>query len=69
MLIYCVLWLSSVEIKVTDLMGSTVYNETKYDTQFNPKVRVDLSNIKPGIYLASLTDSNLKTITKRIIKN
>jgi hypothetical protein len=60
---------SSVEIKVTDLTGSTIYSETKYDTQFNPKVRVDLSGIKPGIYLASLTDSNLKTITKRIIKN
>ncbi len=60
---------NSVEIKVMDLTGSTVYNETKYDTQFNPKVKVDLSNIKPGIYLASLTDSNLKTITKRIIKN
>ena len=60
---------SSVDIKITDLMGSTIYSETKYDIDYNPKVRVDLSTIKPGIYVASLTDSNLKTITKRIIKN
>ena len=60
---------SSVEIKITDLMGSTVYQETNHDIQYNPKLRVDLSTIKPGIYLASLTDTNLKTITKRIIKN
>jgi hypothetical protein len=60
---------SSIEIRITDLMGSTVYSETKYDAEINPQVRVDLSTIKPGIYMASLTDSNLKTITKRIIKN
>ena len=61
---------SSVDIVITDLMGSTVYRETKYDVKYNPKLKVDLSDIKPGIYMASLTDSNLKTITtKRIIKN
>ena len=60
---------SSVDIVVTDLTGTTVYRETMYDIQFNPKLKVDLSNIKPGIYLASLTDTNFKTITKRIIKN
>ncbi|GAB1452614.1 hypothetical protein MASR2M47_26700 [Draconibacterium sp.] len=60
---------SSVDIVITDLTGSTVYRETLHDIQFNPKLKVDLSNIKPGIYLASLTDTNFKTITKRIIKN
>ncbi|HRX10482.1 MAG TPA: T9SS type A sorting domain-containing protein [Draconibacterium sp.] len=60
---------SSVEIKIIDLTGSTVFSETMFDIQFNPKLKVDLSNIKPGIYLASLTDTNSKTITKRIIKN
>jgi hypothetical protein len=60
---------SSVDIIITDLMGSTIYRETMHDIQYNPKLRVDLSTIKPGIYLASLTDTNFKTITKRIIKN
>lgn len=60
---------SSVDITITDLTGSTVYRETMYDIQFNPKLKVDLSNIRPGIYLASLTDTNFNTITKRIIKN
>lgn len=61
--------LSSVEIKIIDLTGSTVYSEKMMDIQFNPKVKIDLSTIKPGVYLASLTDTNYKTITKRIIKN
>jgi len=60
---------SSVDIIITDLMGSTIYRETKHDIQYNPKLRVDLSNIKPGIYMANLTDTNFKTITKQIIKN
>lgn len=61
--------LSSVDIKIIDLTGSTVYSEKMMDIQFNPKVRIDLSTIKPGVYVASLTDANSKTITKRIIKN
>lgn len=59
----------SVDIRITDLAGSTVYRETIYDIQFNPQLKINLSNIKPGIYLASITDSNSKTITKKIIKN
>ncbi len=60
---------SSVDIIITDLMGSTIYRETIHDIKYNPKLKVDLSTIKPGIYMASLTDTNFKTITKRIIKN
>jgi hypothetical protein len=60
---------SSVDILITDLTGKTVYREKMNDIQYNPKLRIDLSSIKPGIYLASLTDTNYKTITKRIIKN
>jgi hypothetical protein len=60
---------SSVEVSIIDLAGSTVYNETVYDIQFNPQLRINLSNIKPGVYLARLTDQDFKTITKRIIKN
>lgn len=60
---------SSVDIIITDLTGKTVYREKINDIKYNPKLKVDLSSIKPGIYLASLTDTNFKTITKRIIKN
>jgi len=60
---------SSVDIIITDLMGATVFRETMNDIKYNPKLKVDLSSIKPGIYMASLTDANYKTITKRIIKN
>ena len=51
---------SSVDIIITDLMGKTVFRETLNDIQYNPKIKVDLSAIKPGIYLASLTDTNYK---------
>lgn len=60
---------SSVDITITDLMGKTVFRQTMNDIQYNPKLKIDLSSIKPGIYLASLTDNNYKTISKRIIKN
>jgi hypothetical protein len=60
---------SSVEILITDLAGKAVYRETNYDVQFNSKLNVDLSTIESGIYLASITDDNFNTITKRIIKN
>ncbi len=60
---------SSVEVKIIDLTGKTVYRETNLDIRYNPKLQVDLSSIRPGIYLASVTDENFNTITKRIIKN
>ncbi len=60
---------TSVDILITDLTGKIVYREKMNDIQYNPKLRVDLSSIKPGIYLASLTDTNYKKITKRIVKN
>lgn len=60
---------SSVEIIITDLTGKTVHREKMNNIQYNPKLRIDLSSIKSGIYLASLTDINFNTITKRILKN
>ncbi len=60
---------SSVEISITDLFGKTVYRETRYDIRYEPKLKVDLSNISTGIYLASITDSNSNSFTKKIIKN
>ena len=59
----------SVEIMIMDMAGKTVYHETKIDIKYNPKLQLDLSSIRPGIYLASITDENYNTITKRIIKN
>lgn len=59
---------SSVDIKITDLMGRIVYSEQNCDVQYNPAYKVDLSAIQSGIYLASITDLNNNTITKRIIK-
>ncbi len=60
---------SPVEIMITDLAGKTVFRETSYGNQFNSKMKVDLSAIDSGIYLASITDDKFNTITKRIIKN
>lgn len=59
---------SSVEIRITDLMGRVVYRESNCDVQLNPSHKVDLSVIQSGIYLASVTDINNNTFTKRIIK-
>jgi len=59
---------SSVEIKITDLMGRIVYRESNCDVQFIPSYKVDLSAVQAGIYLASVTDTNNNTFTKRIIK-
>ena len=60
---------SSVDITITDLMGETVFRQTMNDVKYNPKLQIDLSMIKSGIYMAILTDTNQKTISKRIIKN
>ena len=60
---------SEVQIQITDLVGKTVYRETKYDSEYNPKLQISLPDAKPGIYIASITDANLNTITQKIIKN
>ncbi len=60
---------SNVDIVISDLAGKTVYRKIMNDIRYNPKLKVDLSDIKPGIYLASITDGNNIKITKRLIKN
>ncbi|NOR74755.1 MAG: T9SS type A sorting domain-containing protein [Draconibacterium sp.] len=60
---------SEVVVQITDLVGKTVFRETKYDAQYNPKLQVNLPGIKSGIYLASITDADLNTITQKIIKH
>jgi len=58
-----------VVVLITDLFGKIVFRETKYDSQYNPKLQVNLPEIEAGIYLASITDASLNTITQKIIKN
>ncbi len=60
---------SEVTIQITDLVGKTVFRETKYDSHYNPKLEINLSDVRSGIYLASITDANLNTTTQKIIKN
>lgn len=60
---------AAVDVQITDLTGKTVFRETNFDVYYSPKMRLDLSGLQPGIYLASITDNNYNTITKRIIKN
>jgi hypothetical protein len=61
--------LSDVEIIVTDLYGKTVFRETRYDAKYNNKLKIDLPNVVPGIYMACITDNQSNTITQKIIKN
>lgn len=59
----------AVEIYITDLRGTLVHRETKYDWTFNKRVEVDLSTVASGIYLASISDIKSNTHTHKIIKN
>lgn len=59
---------SDLDIVVTDLYGKTVFRETRY-ASYDQKIKVDLPNIAPGIYLASITDNNAISINQKIIKN
>jgi hypothetical protein len=60
---------SEVIVRITDLVGNTLFEETKYDSQYYPKLQVNLPEIETGVYLASITDANLNTITQKIIKH
>uniref|UniRef100_UPI00321726EE T9SS type A sorting domain-containing protein n=1 Tax=uncultured Draconibacterium sp. TaxID=1573823 RepID=UPI00321726EE len=61
--------LSDVEIIVTDLYGKTVFRETRYDANYERKMKIDLPNVAPGVYMACITDNHSNTITQKIIKN
>ena len=60
---------SEVVIQITDLVGKTVYRETVYDSENNPRLQINLPDTNPGIYIASVTDADLNTLTQKIIKN
>ena len=60
--------ISYVNIKIIDIFGITVYRETRYNVRYEPNLKVDISNMLPGIYLASISDSNSNSFTQKIIK-
>ncbi len=60
---------SDVEIIITDLYGKTVFRETRYDAGYNRKLKIDMPDVAPGVYLACITDNQSKSITQKIIKN
>lgn len=60
---------ADVEIIITDLYGKTVFRETRYDASYNRKLKIDMPNVAPGVYMACITDNQSKTITQKIIKN
>lgn len=59
---------SAVDIMVTDLTGKAVFRETWTDPQFSSKKKVELNNIKPGIYLVNLVTDASQIVTKKIVK-
>ena len=58
-----------VEVTITDLYGKTVHRETLYNAAYSGKIKIDLPNVAPGVYMASISDNYLNTITQKIIKN
>ncbi|WP_347839612.1 T9SS type A sorting domain-containing protein [uncultured Draconibacterium sp.] len=60
---------ADVEVIITDLYGKTVHRETLYDAAYSSRIQIDLPHVAPGVYMASISDNQLNTITQKIIKN
>ena len=60
---------ADLEVVVTDIYGKTVFRETRFGTYSNERIQIDLPNIAPGVYLASITDNQSVSINQKIIKN
>lgn len=60
---------ADVDIVVTDLYGKIVHRETRNDAGYSNKFRIDLPNVAPGVYMASITDNQSNSINQKIIKN
>jgi len=59
---------SSIEIKIFDLWGKTVYNGIfEKDFHYSRK-SIDMSGLNSGIYLVTITDQKFNRLTKRIVK-
>lgn len=51
-----------LKVKISDLLGKTIYS-----TIYDYGSKIDISNLKPGVYLIRLSNNNKRTI-KRFIK-
>lgn len=60
---------ADLDIIVTDLSGKTVFHESVFGNSYSRRIKIDLPNIAPGIYLANITDNNTVSINQKIIKN
>ena len=60
---------ADLEVVVTDIYGKTVFRETRFGTYSNERIQIDLPNVAPGVYLASITDNQSVSINQKIIKN
>lgn len=59
---------ADLDVTVRDLSGKTIYRETRL-ANYNQRIKIDLPNVAPGVYLASITDNQALTINQKIIKN
>lgn len=59
---------ADLDVVVRDLSGKTIYRETRL-ANYNQRIKIDLPNVAPGVYLASITDNQTLTINQKIIKN
>lgn len=60
---------ADLEVTVTDMYGKTVFRETRFGTFSNERIKIDLPNVAPGVYLASITDNQSISVNQKIIKN
>ncbi len=56
-----------VEIKVTDLAGRIVFQQTNAFAE--PQMRVDMTGSKPGVYLVSVSDGDKVLAINKVIKH
>ena len=52
----------NVDVKITDVLGKVVYNES-----VSPLKKIDVSDFKNGVYLVTVSDNGKKVQTKRIV--
>ena len=60
---------ADLDVIVTDIYGKIVFRETRFGTYRNERLQINLPNVAPGIYLASITDNQSISINQKIIKN
>ncbi len=58
-----------IEVDIIDISGKTIYHQRKDNLSYDRKLKIDLSNIKSGMYLTRLSDSKQIKFTQKFIKN